>query len=106
MRFSMHEAQKPRFGPRFYEIEENFVCGNTQLQNPMFFVANTEECLPKTHRLHAIKRHADEVLKQMSRVFAAASSEQGRPWRRDCTGNSPPGSSPSAGRRVPTATSG
>lgn len=53
--------------------------GNSKLQNPMFFVANTEERLPKTHPLRAIKRRADEVLKQMSRVFDAAYSEQGRP---------------------------
>jgi transposase len=45
----------------------------------MFFVANTEERLPKNHPLRAIKRRADEVLKQMSRVFDAAYSDQGRP---------------------------
>ncbi|MGH9817351.1 MAG: IS5 family transposase [Candidatus Acidiferrales bacterium] len=53
--------------------------GNSKLQNPMFFVANTEERLPKNHPLRAIKRRADEVLKQMSRVFDAAYSDQGRP---------------------------
>lgn len=53
--------------------------GNTKLQNPMFFVANTEERLPQTHPLRAIKRRADDVLKQMSRAFDAAYSEQGRP---------------------------
>ncbi len=53
--------------------------GNSKLQNPMFFVANTEERLPKDHPLRAIKRQADEVLKQMSRAFAAAYSETGRP---------------------------
>ena len=45
----------------------------------MFFVANTEERLAKTHPLRAIKRRADEVLKQMGRSFDAAYSEQGRP---------------------------
>jgi len=45
----------------------------------MFFVANTEERLPKDHPLRAIKRQADEVLEQMSRAFAAAYSETGRP---------------------------
>ena len=53
--------------------------GNPKLQNPMFFVANTEERLPKDHPLRAIKRQADEVLQQMSRAFAAAYSETGRP---------------------------
>src|SRR5881396_3572381 len=45
----------------------------------MFFVANTEERLPKDHPLRAIKRQADEVLKAMSRDFEAAYSETGRP---------------------------
>ncbi len=53
--------------------------GNSKLQNPMFFVANTEERLAKAHTLRAVKRRADEVLKQMSRAFDAAYSEQGRP---------------------------
>lgn len=53
--------------------------GNSKLQNPMFFVANTEERLPKTHPLRAVKRRADEVLQQMSRAFDAAYSDQGRP---------------------------
>ncbi len=53
--------------------------GNANLQNPMFFVANTEERLPKTHPLRAIKRRADDVLQQMGRVFDAAYSEHGRP---------------------------
>ena len=53
--------------------------GNTKLQNPMFFVANTEERLPKDHPLRAIQRRADGVLKQMSRDFEAAYSETGRP---------------------------
>jgi transposase len=45
----------------------------------MFFVANTEERLAKDHPLRAIKRRADEVLKQMSPAFDAAYSAQGRP---------------------------
>ena len=53
--------------------------GNSKLQNPMFFVANTEERLPKNHPLRAIKRRADEVLKGMARVFDDAYSETGRP---------------------------
>ena len=53
--------------------------GNTKLQNPMFFAANTEERLAKDHPLRAIKRRADEVLKAMSRDFNAAYSAQGRP---------------------------
>src|SRR5713101_3383785 len=76
---SMHEARTPRFVRRIFQIQENFVRGNPKLQNPMFFVANTEERLPKDHPLRAIKRQADEVLKQMSRAFAAAYSETGRP---------------------------
>ncbi len=53
--------------------------GNTKLQNPMFFVANTEERLAKDHPLRAIKRRANEVLQGMSRDFNAAYSTQGRP---------------------------
>jgi transposase len=53
--------------------------GDRNWQNPMFFVANTEERLAKTHPLRAVKRRADEVLKQMNRAFDAAYSEQGRP---------------------------
>src|SRR5947199_2870330 len=45
----------------------------------MFFVANTEERLPKDHPLRAIKRQADEVLQAMSRDFEAAYSETGLP---------------------------
>jgi len=55
------------------------VRGNSQLQNPMFFVANTEERLAKNHPLRAIKRRADEVLKAMQRAFDDAYSETGRP---------------------------
>jgi len=75
----MHEAQTPRFPRQISKIQENFVRGNSKLQNPMFFVANTEERLAKTHPLRAIKRRADEVLQQMSGVFDAAYSEHGRP---------------------------
>ncbi len=53
--------------------------GNPKLQNPMFFVANTEQRLPKDHPLRAIKQQADEVLQQMSGDFEAAYSETGRP---------------------------
>ncbi len=53
--------------------------GNPKLQNPMFFIANTEERLAKNHPLRAIKRRADEVLQQMERAFEAAYSETGRP---------------------------
>src|SRR6266849_1599476 len=77
MHFSMHEARTPRFGRRFFQIQENFVRGNSKLQNPMFFVANTEERLAKNHPLRAVKRRADDVLQQMSRAFDAAYSEQG-----------------------------
>jgi transposase len=79
MLICLHEARTPRFGRRISEFQENFVRGNTKSQNPMFFVANTEERLAKTHPLRAVKRRADEVLKQMSRSFDAAYSEQGRP---------------------------
>jgi len=75
----MHEARTPRFEWRIFQIQENFVRGNPKLQNPMFFVANTEERLPKDHPLRAVKRQADEVLRQMSRAFEAAYSETGRP---------------------------
>src|SRR5271170_8272053 len=79
MHFSMHEGRRPRLLRRFSEKQENFVRGNPKLQNPMFFVANTEERLPKNHPLRAIKRRADEVLKEMRRAFEAAYSDQGRP---------------------------
>ena len=79
MHFSMHEAGTPRFERRFFQIQENFVRGNPELQNPMFFVANTEERLANTHPLRAVQRRADEVLKQMGRSFDAAYSETGRP---------------------------
>jgi len=55
------------------------VRGNPKLQNPMFFVANTEERLAKNHPLRAIKRRADEVLQRMERALEAAYSETGRP---------------------------
>ena len=79
MLFNLHEACTPRFGRRISQKEENFVRGNPPLQNPMFFVANTEERLAKNHPLRAIKRRADEVLKQMARAFDEAYSETGRP---------------------------
>jgi transposase len=75
----MHEGRTPRLGRRISENQENFVRGNTKLQNPMFFVANTEERLAKGHPLRAIKRRADEVLRAMSRDFSNAYSVQGRP---------------------------
>ncbi len=53
--------------------------GNPKLQNPMFFVANTKERLPKDHPLRAIKRRAEEVLKAMRRALDDAYSETGRP---------------------------
>jgi transposase len=75
----MHEGRTPRFLRRFSEKQENFVRGNSKLQNPMFFVANTEERLPQSHPLRAIKRRADAVLKEMQRAFSEAYSTQGRP---------------------------
>ena len=79
MLFSTHEGQGPRFLRRISRKQENFVRGNRKLQNPMFFVANTEERLAKDHPLRAIKRRADEVLKAMQRAFDDAYSETGRP---------------------------
>src|SRR4030065_740389 len=79
MHFRMHEARTPRLLRRISQKQENFVRGNPPLQNPMFFVANTEERLAKDHPLRAIKRRADEVLKPMRRDFDAASCAQGRP---------------------------
>jgi hypothetical protein len=40
----------------------------------MFFVANTEERLPKDHPLRAIKRRANAEVKQMPRAFDDAYS--------------------------------
>jgi transposase len=79
MHMSKHEGWPPPFLRRISQKEENFVRGNPPLQNPLFFVANTEGRLPKHHPLRAIKRRADEVLKQMARAFDAAYSETGRP---------------------------
>jgi transposase len=79
MLLNMHEGYGPRFGRRIFRKREDFVRGNTKLQNPMFFVANTEERLPKNHPLRVIKRRADEGLKQMQGAFNAAYSETGRP---------------------------
>ena len=79
MQFSAHEGHGPRFLRRISRKQENFVRGNPKLQNPMFFVANTEERLAKDHPLRAIKRRADEVLKAMQRAFDDAYSESGRP---------------------------
>jgi hypothetical protein len=42
MLWSTHEGRMPRFERRISEKQENFVRGNTELQNPMFFVANTK----------------------------------------------------------------
>lgn len=79
MLLSKHEGCPPPFLRRISRKQENFVRGNPKLQNPMFFVANTEERLPKNHPLRAIKRRADEVLKAMQRAFNDAYSETGRP---------------------------
>jgi transposase len=79
MHGSRHEGRTPRPLRRISPSEEHFVRGNAKLQNPMFFVANTEERLPKDHPLRAIKRRADEVLKQMARAFEDAYSGTGRP---------------------------
>ncbi len=79
MQFDMHEACTPQFLRRFSERQENFARGNPKLQNPMFFVANTEERLPKDRPLRAIERRADEVLQGMQRLFTGAYSETGRP---------------------------
>jgi hypothetical protein len=51
MSFSAHEGQRPRFWWRISEKQENFVRGNSKLQDPMSFVANTEERLRKNHPL-------------------------------------------------------
>ena len=79
MHLYSHEGEKPRLSGGIFQKEEPCVRGNPKLQNPMFFVANTEERLPKDHPLRAIKRQADEVLNEMSRDFEAAYSETGRP---------------------------
>jgi hypothetical protein len=64
MHFSLHEGYTPRFLRRFSEKQENFVRGNSKLQNPMFFVANTEERLPQNHPLRAIKRRARRLCRR------------------------------------------
>jgi transposase len=79
MHLSKHEGCTPRFLRQISRRQENFVRGNPKLQNPMFFVANTEERLPQNHPLRAIKRRADEVLKQLRRAFEDAYSATGRP---------------------------
>jgi transposase len=79
MHIIKHEGRTPRVLRRISPSEENFARGNPQLQNPMFFVANTEERLAKDHPLRALKRRADEVLKAMQRAFEDAYSQTGRP---------------------------
>ena len=79
MHIHPHDGETLRLSGEIFQKEEPFVRGNPKLQNPMFFVANTEERLPKDHPLRAIKRQADEVLNEMSRDFEAAYSETGRP---------------------------
>jgi len=52
------------------------VRGNAKLQNPMFFVANTEERRAQVHPLRAIQRRANEVLRAMSRDFNTAATQE------------------------------
>ena len=74
-----HEGEAPQYCGEIFQKKEPFVRGNPKLQNPMFFVANTEERLAADHPLRAIKRQADEVLREMKRAFEAAYSDTGRP---------------------------
>lgn len=53
--------------------------GNSKSQNPIFFVANTEEQLPNNNPLHSIKRRAEDVLKGMGWAFDKAHRETARP---------------------------
>ena len=65
MPMNLREGQKPQLRGGIFPKEKPFVRGNGQLQNPMFFVANTEERLAADHPLRAIKRQADEGSKAM-----------------------------------------
>jgi len=53
--------------------------GRTNSQVNLFVKINLEELVPPDHPIRAIKRMADEALKAMSRTFAAAYSQTGRP---------------------------
>jgi len=53
--------------------------GRSSGQIPMFYMINVEAELPREHPLRAIKRWADGILATMSRDFAGAYSEMGRP---------------------------
>lgn len=77
MPFETHGSKNSQF--QIFSQEKPFVRGNRQLQNPMFFVANTEERLAADHPLRAIRRQADAVLQAMTRDLEAAYSETGRP---------------------------
>lgn len=53
--------------------------GKANGQPNLFVNINLEDLVAKDHPLRAIKRMADDALKAMSRTFAAAYSETGRP---------------------------
>jgi len=53
--------------------------GRANGQVNLFVKINLEELVPPDHPIRAIKRMADEALKAMSRTFAAAYSDVGRP---------------------------
>ena len=79
MPIKLPEGPTLRFRDGICPDKESGVRGNRELQNPMFFVANTEERLAADHPLRAIQQQADAVLKALSRDFEAAYSETGRP---------------------------
>ena len=53
--------------------------GHITGQSNLFVKMNLEELVPRDHPLRAIKRMADEALSKLSRTFAAAYSDVGRP---------------------------
>jgi len=74
--------------PLFFPESKNrvaFACewlvmrGKANRQPNLFVHINLEEKVPADHPLREIKRMTDEALKAMSRTFAAAYSETGRP---------------------------
>jgi hypothetical protein len=79
----LHEARTPRFGRRISEFQKNFVRGNTKLQAPMFFGANTEDRLAKTHLLADRPRSNSAILAKMpntSRAFGVEVSTSTLSW--------------------------
>ena len=88
------EGETPQWGGGIFRQEKPFRRGNRQLQNPLFFVADTEE------------RQADAGLKAIGRDFQAAYSGTGRPSIPPSARLQAPAGRLAVGRRLPPAAPG